>query len=78
MFLLINIAIIVLLTPTNLAIRVRNFRNVELADNITTTTARSTTSDDICSTRGCVNAAAAILDKMDEKLDPCDDFYKFR
>lgn len=34
-------------------------------------------SQNYCMTKGCISAAAEILQKMDEKVDPCDDFYKF-
>ena len=34
--------------------------------------------DDICLTPGCVHAASKILEKIDEQVEPCDDFYKFR
>ncbi|XP_070505219.1 neprilysin-2-like [Chironomus tepperi] len=33
--------------------------------------------EDICLTPGCVHAAARILEKIDQDIDPCDDFYKF-
>lgn len=33
---------------------------------------------DICLTPGCVHAASKILKKIDEEVEPCDDFYKFR
>ena len=33
--------------------------------------------DDLCLTPSCVKAAASILEKIDEKIAPCDDFYSF-
>lgn len=32
---------------------------------------------DVCLTPGCVMAAAEILKNIDDKVDPCDDFYKY-
>ncbi|XP_035227775.1 neprilysin-2-like [Stegodyphus dumicola] len=32
---------------------------------------------DLCLTPGCVKAAADILSNLDDKADPCDDFYQF-
>ncbi|XP_035220885.1 neprilysin-2-like [Stegodyphus dumicola] len=32
---------------------------------------------DICTTPGCVKAAAHILQNLDESVDPCDDFFQF-
>lgn len=38
---------------------------------------QQTTSQNVCLTPGCVKAAAEILKNMDEKVDPCDDFYRY-
>ncbi|KAL7013331.1 hypothetical protein ACKWTF_015335 [Chironomus riparius] len=38
---------------------------------------KSSTCQDVCLTQGCVSAAASILEKMDEEVDPCDDFFAF-
>lgn len=35
------------------------------------------TGEAVCLTPGCVKAAAEILKNMDEKVDPCDDFYRY-
>jgi len=32
---------------------------------------------DYCFTKGCIETAAEILEKLDETVDPCDDFYEF-
>jgi len=32
---------------------------------------------DYCFTKGCIKAAADILDKLNTNVDPCDDFYQF-
>jgi hypothetical protein len=32
----------------------------------------------VCATAGCIHAASDILKRMDQTVDPCDDFYKFR
>lgn len=34
-------------------------------------------SDKVCLTPGCVKAAAEILKNMDDKVNPCDDFYRY-
>jgi len=34
-------------------------------------------SEEYCLTKGCIQTAADILDKMDETVNPCDDFYQF-
>ena len=31
----------------------------------------------MCLTEKCIRSAAHILEKIDETVDPCDDFYKF-
>lgn len=33
--------------------------------------------DNICLTEGCVTAAAAIIDKINTSVDPCNNFYEF-
>lgn len=38
---------------------------------------RSSVAQDICLTKGCVQAACSILGNMDEQVNPCDDFYEF-
>ena len=35
------------------------------------------TKDNVCLTPGCVKAAADILRNIDDKVDPCDDFYRY-
>jgi len=30
-----------------------------------------------CFTKGCVRTAAEVIEKMDDSVDPCDDFYRF-
>lgn len=37
----------------------------------------SSSSENVCLTAGCVKAAADILRNMDEKVNPCDDFYSY-
>lgn len=34
-------------------------------------------SSKLCLTHGCMKAAAAVLDAIDESIDPCDNFYEF-
>ncbi|KAJ8683696.1 hypothetical protein QAD02_019488 [Eretmocerus hayati] len=53
---------------------VRPIRLVEETDHVQRPTK---VSDKICETRGCVHAAAGILDAMDTNVKPCDDFYRF-
>lgn len=33
--------------------------------------------NNLCVTHGCVNAAATVLESIDETVDPCDNFYEF-
>jgi len=40
-------------------------------------TTNSLSNDDYCFTKGCIQTAADLLDKLDETADPCDDFYQF-
>lgn len=35
------------------------------------------TANGVCLTAGCVKAAAEILKNIDDRVDPCDDFYKY-
>ncbi|XP_070505218.1 neprilysin-2-like [Chironomus tepperi] len=78
MLLLLKISLIFLLNsafhPVT-AYSVRNFRNID-AESMNLT-ASPNSCDDICLTRGCIITAAVILEKIDENLDPCDDFYTF-
>ncbi|XP_064087548.1 neprilysin-2-like isoform X3 [Macrobrachium nipponense] len=37
----------------------------------------SPTSDRTCLTKGCVKAANSLIESMNEKIDPCDDFFQF-
>ena len=39
--------------------------------------ASETQQDAVCLTPGCVKAAAEILKNLDEKVNPCDDFYRY-
>lgn len=41
------------------------------------TTQKTTSDDDICITTECTNAANSIIEKLDESVKPCDDFYNF-
>lgn len=80
MILLLKIAIILLINHAD-AFRARNFRNTDpnsIKNFTTTTTSLISTCDDVCLTPGCISTAASIFEKMDEKIDPCDDFYAFR
>lgn len=38
---------------------------------------KATNSDNVCLTPGCVKAAAEILKNIDERVEPCDDFYRY-
>lgn len=40
-------------------------------------TTNSLSDNDYCFTKGCIQTAADLLDKLDETADPCDDFYQF-
>lgn len=37
----------------------------------------STNGENVCLTPGCVKAAAEILNNIDERVEPCDDFYRY-
>lgn len=37
----------------------------------------SSSSADVCLTKGCVKAANNLIESMDEEVHPCDDFFKF-
>ena len=32
----------------------------------------------VCLSPGCIHAASNMLQRMDKRVNPCDDFYKFR
>ncbi|XP_070505178.1 neprilysin-2-like isoform X2 [Chironomus tepperi] len=50
----------------------------KLTDSVTAAKSNeSIACNDICLTSGCVRAASKILEKMDENIDPCDDFFAF-
>lgn len=53
--------------------------SVTLNDQIKIKTQNNISKDgaDICLTPGCIKAAGQILDKMDQSVDPCDNFYDF-
>jgi len=40
-------------------------------------TTNSLSNNDYCFTKGCIQTAADLLDKLDETANPCDDFYQF-
>merc|ERR1719285_896276 len=40
-------------------------------------TTNSLSNDDYCFTKGCIQTAADLLDKLDQRADPCQDFYQF-
>jgi len=40
-------------------------------------TTNSLSNSDYCFTKGCIQTAADLLDKLDETANPCDDFYQF-
>jgi len=40
-------------------------------------TTNSLSNTDYCFTKGCIQTAADLLDKLDETANPCDDFYQF-
>ncbi|XP_043224748.1 neprilysin-2-like isoform X1 [Amphibalanus amphitrite] len=53
-------------------------RSISAADSVSQQAAgRSAGAQDICLTKGCVQAACSILNNMDEQVNPCDDFYQF-
>ncbi|KAJ3654446.1 hypothetical protein Zmor_013635 [Zophobas morio] len=52
---------------------------IYLASNLLMTfpPTRESLQQDVCLTEKCIRSAAHILEKIDETVDPCDDFYKF-
>jgi len=42
-----------------------------------TVTQQTQNPKDVCLTKGCVKAAAKLLDTMDDTMEPCNDFFKF-
>lgn len=53
-----------------------NLSNSGVPGNTTETTVKINGTN-ICMTKGCVKAAAMILDLLDENVDPCENFYEF-
>ena len=67
-----NLEVIILMTILSTLTRTTEATNINLNSH------ESSICDDVCLTPGCVSAAANIIEKMDEKFDPCDDFFAFR
>jgi len=49
--------------------------NVDI--NLSSNNSESTDKLKLCLSKGCIQAAADVLDKLDDTVDPCDDFYQF-
>lgn len=39
---------------------------------------KTTDGDDVCMSKGCVKAAAKMIDQLNEDVEPCDDFCELR
>lgn len=46
-------------------------------ENSITNSVSSNQPNNVCTTKGCIQAASQIFDSIDETVDPCDDFYNF-
>lgn len=51
--------------------------NGEMPMNRTSHHGTKNENEEICLTAGCIRAASSILDKMEDSIEPCDDFYSF-
>lgn len=60
-----------------LEIIVPNLNEIQETPKTSTIIVTKSNETNICMTKGCVKAAALILDLIDEQIDPCDNFYEF-